>query len=87
MHISLSQLREMQSRKVPYDLYRVYRLDGGMARLRVAENVAEFADEILNALASLPETVTVDSICVQPSSFEFNKEVVIELVSNKAVPR
>jgi Protein NO VEIN, C-terminal len=79
IHISLAELREMRQSKEPYYLYRVYRLDGNRARFRIAEDAAEFAGRILDALCVLPDGITIDCISVQPKHFAFGGEVCIEL--------
>ena len=66
IHISLGELVEMSRGPERYDLFRVYEVTDGEARLRIARDVKPFADRVLQTLAQLPQGVTVDSISVPP---------------------
>lgn len=80
MHISIAELFEMRDSTERYDLYRVYALDEGMAKLRIAEDVKEFADGILESFDSLRPGVTVDAISVRPDIMNFGPEITITLL-------
>ena len=84
LHISLAELHEMHRSDEPYDLYRLYELNGNRGRLRIAKDMAEFAGRILDGLTDLPKGVTVDSISVLPDMIVFGKEVIIELPPNQS---
>lgn len=83
MHVSIAELLEMRDSPERYDLYRVYGLDERRGRLRIAENVRDFAAQILESLAGLPAGVTSDGVSIRPDSMGFGAEGVIELPSNE----
>lgn len=78
IHISIGELREAAEGDIPYDIYRLYEVKSGFARLRVAEGIKPKAEEILKALESLPEAVFVDGISLDPKWLEFGSEKVID---------
>jgi hypothetical protein len=69
IHISSNELAEMSTRR--YDLYRVFEITENAAKLRVAEDVGDFAPPIREQFSSLPEGVEVDSISVEPRKLQF----------------
>ncbi len=80
LHISMKELLEMQNCDERYDLYRVYDMNTNRGRLRIAEDVREFAGEVLKAMKAmedLPYGVAVDSISVEPDTIKFGKEIVL----------
>jgi hypothetical protein len=79
MHLSMSELIEMRDSLEPYDIYRIYGLDEQTAKLRVAENIKDFAVGIIGTLENLPEGVTADGISVKPASLPFGQERAILL--------
>lgn len=79
IHVSIAELLEMKDCGLPYDLYRLYALDGATARMRVARDVGRFAVVILRFLAGLPKGVTVDGISIDPRTLDFDQEIVIDL--------
>jgi hypothetical protein len=62
-----------------YDIYRVYELRGGTAKLRVARDLASFATEVLDAFLLLPDGVMADSISLDPNTISFDEEQIIYL--------
>lgn len=84
IHISISELIEMQSSTERYDLYRVYALDEQTARLRIAENLKAIAEQVLRHLHALPVGVTADGISVRPDSLTFGPEIIIDLTDASA---
>lgn len=86
IHVSMGELVEMQTSAEQYDLYRVYALDEHTAKLRIAENMKEFAGRVLQQLSSLPAGVTCDSISVRPDSLPFKPETTITVTPEEEEP-
>ena len=78
LHISTGQLAEMQTGE-PFSLYRVYALDGHVAKLRVATDLRAFAVTVLGQLAGLPGGVEADRLSVRPDTLPFGDEISIDL--------
>jgi len=74
IHISLNQLQEISCDTKTYHIYRIFQIDeeSKTAKLRIAEDVRNFAKEILNLFESLDREVKVDSISVLPSNAKLN---------------
>ena len=79
MHVSYNELSKMRETSERYDLYRVYEIGEATAYMRIAENVAEFAAEILKILETLPEGVKPDGVSVNPLILNFQNPIKIEL--------
>lgn len=79
VHISLNELRAMNTGTDRYDLYRVFEMTSGTAKVRVARDMKTFAAKLLAAANGLPAGVTIDSVSVAPSILSFGKEVVIHV--------
>jgi hypothetical protein len=79
LHISIAELYEMAESDYRYDIYRVYELRGGTAKLRVARDLASFATEVLDAFLLLPDGVMADSISLDPNTISFDEEQIIYL--------
>ncbi|AGW13798.1 protein NO VEIN domain-containing protein [Megalodesulfovibrio gigas] len=79
LHISMAELQEMADAGRRYDLYRVYALEAGTARLRIAEDMAGFADSLLHTFSELPEGVTPDGVSISPAVLLFGPEIEIRL--------
>jgi DNA-binding cell septation regulator SpoVG len=78
IHISLNQLKEMSYDTKTYHIYRIFNIDelSKTAKLRIAEDVKDFAKEILKVFKSLEALkVDVDSISVLPSNLNFQEEI------------
>lgn len=78
IHISLNQLKEMSYDTKTYHIYRIFNIDevSKTAKLRIAEDVKNFAKEILKVFKSLEALkVDVDSISVLPSNLNFQEEI------------
>jgi hypothetical protein len=66
-----------------YHIYRIFNIDkvSKTAKVRIAEDVKNFAKEILKVFKSLePLKFDVDSISVLPSNLNFQEEIQIELL-------
>lgn len=78
IHMSLGELLEAAEGDTPYDIYRLYELGAGFARLRIAKDIKSKANEILRVFASLPEGVFVDRVSLDPNSLRFEPEEVVD---------
>ena len=80
IHISTAELHEMARCGENYDIYRLYEVREGFARLRIAIGVGDFAQGVVAAFSGLPPGVTVDGVSVRPASLPFRSapEVVID---------
>ncbi|MDA7979553.1 MAG: DUF3883 domain-containing protein [Pirellulales bacterium] len=78
LHISLAELLEIRDGGASYSLYRVYELDEQGGKLRIANNLTDFADQVIATLEELPQGTTVDSISVKPESLGFGEEILID---------
>ncbi|MFY9609776.1 MAG: DUF3883 domain-containing protein [Blastocatellia bacterium] len=83
IHISLNELRQMSAGADQYDLYRIYDIGDGAAKLRIAENVKDFAASVVAVFDALPTDVTVDGISVPPSFLNFQAETKVELIGDR----
>lgn len=81
IHISFNELQEMKLSSKRYDIYRVFEIDGGYGKLRIAKNLKPFALKVLDILDKLPEGITPNSISVSPLNehFHFSEECMIGL--------
>lgn len=75
IHVSVNELRQMTI-SGRYDIFRVYEMNEKTAKMRVAENVGDFAKKILEIFDQLPKGVTPDSISISPETLAFNPEVI-----------
>jgi hypothetical protein len=80
IHVSLGELRQMSNGLVRYDIYRVFEMNEATAKLRVAEDVRDWALSVIDILDGLPEGITVDSISVPPSSLPFGPTIEVHLL-------
>jgi hypothetical protein len=79
LHISIAELHEMAESDYRYDIYRVYELRNGTAKLRIARDLAPFAAEVLAVFSSLPDGVMPDSVSLEPDTIDFEEEQIINL--------
>lgn len=77
-HMSIAELVEAAKESGRYDIYRLYRLDGDAAYMRIANNIGPFARKILDGLSSLPAGVVADSVSISPSTLAFGEEIRVE---------
>lgn len=77
-HVSLGELRCMANVE-RYDIYRIFSMGQDCAKLRIAESVHNFANEILEVFKELPEGISPDSVSVEPSSLIFTGEIDISI--------
>jgi hypothetical protein len=77
IHISYGELIEAASRRMRYDLFRVFEIneDTQLATLRIAEDVGDRAARIIEALAAIPEGVQPDGFSVRPTFLEFGAPI------------
>jgi hypothetical protein len=79
IHISIGELIRMATTTARYDLYRVYEMNEGTAKLRICADMQGFAKSLLDSFAELTNGVTVDSISVDPETLPFGAEISISL--------
>lgn len=72
IHISYNELLQMQVTS-QYDLYRVFEIAENTAKLRIAKNLSEFADKIVEIMQQLPSGVQSNSISVSPTELSFGE--------------
>ena len=80
IHLSLNELRTAAEGGIPYDIYRLYQVGEGTAKLRIARAIGPGLGTVLTGLAALPQEVSVDSVSVRPGFLAF-EEPEIELTS------
>jgi hypothetical protein len=73
MHLSLNEVRVACAGQEPYDLFRVFKVDASSGRLRIARDVGPALLPVLKGLSNLPAGVTVDSLSIKPSFFQFDE--------------
>lgn len=78
IHVSFNELLQM-SNKDKYDLYRVYSIAENTAILKIASNLKEWAQKILDTLQKLPVGVKSAGISIKPELLEFGPEVKISI--------
>jgi hypothetical protein len=81
LHISLGELRQMSYGTERYDIYRVFEMSEATAKLRIAEDLRDWARAIIEVLDNLPEGVTADNISVPPSYLPFGPTVEVYLLA------
>lgn len=78
IHISLNELLQMADPSIRYDLYRIYDLNESSAKLRIAEDIGNFAREVITALGTLPNGVIADGVSVKPTTLNFGNQIIVE---------
>jgi hypothetical protein len=78
LHISLSEFREAADSSEPYCIYRVYGLDENGGYLRINADFRTFANEIIDGLDRLPDSVNPDTLSVDPEELAFGRAIRIE---------
>ncbi|EFL53121.1 hypothetical protein DesfrDRAFT_0169 [Solidesulfovibrio fructosivorans JJ]] len=79
LHVSMAELLEMADEGRRYDLYRIYGLEEGTARLRIAGDLSGFATSLIRVFGDLPAGVTPDGVSIAPESLPFGDEIPISL--------
>lgn len=74
IHISAGELIEAADSAARYDIARVHSIDEDGARLRVAEDIGEFARGVLEGLA-LPAGVKIDGFSIATDALKWSDEV------------
>jgi hypothetical protein len=77
-HVSMNEIRQMANGGEQYDIYRIYDIRESSAKIRVASNVREFAESVINSLSRLPNGVTPNGFSIKPDILEFKQEEIIE---------
>ncbi|MBV9968087.1 MAG: hypothetical protein JO008_20625 [Alphaproteobacteria bacterium] len=76
LHISFSELREMAAEvEGPYRIYRVFDADEPDAKLRISEDLKNFANTVHGALSALPFGTVVDAVSVDPARISFGEAI------------
>lgn len=79
LHISLNELRAMNTLGERYDLFRVFEMTPEGARLRICRDMRLYATTLLGVLNGLPPGTTVDSVSLLPSVLSFEKAIDVQL--------
>ena len=74
IHISTSELYEMACCGETYDIYRLYEVREGFAKLRIALGGGDFAQDVIDSFEGLPPGVAVDGVSVKPAVLPFRSE-------------
>ncbi|MDQ2808493.1 MAG: DUF3883 domain-containing protein [Chloroflexota bacterium] len=83
IHISASELRQASRGTEEYDIYRLYSITETSAQLRVAENIRDFASDILTVLSNLPQGVSSDAVSVSSRVLPFGEAITIMLADQE----
>jgi hypothetical protein len=77
-HVSFAELKEMaKESEGPYRIYRVYEADESGAKLRISDDLRNFAKAVIGALAVLPPGTAVDAISVDPTGLPFGSAIAL----------
>jgi len=76
IHISAGELIEATDTAVRYDIARVHSIDEDGARLRIAEEIGEFARKVLGGL-TLPAGVRIDGFSIATDALKWSDEIEI----------
>ena len=79
LHVSLSELQKMSTGTERYDIYRVFGIEESTAQMRIAENVGDFARQVLAVLHDLPQGIVADSISFSPTQLSFGTTFTLEI--------
>ncbi len=74
LYLSMNEMRHALTSGIPYDLYRLYKVNDSGASLRIATNIAGKLEPIASCLTDLPTGVKVDSLSFNPDYFDFGAE-------------
>jgi hypothetical protein len=80
MHISVAELTEM-TLVARYDLYRIFEASETEGKLRIMEDVAGFASDVLARFRDLPVGIQVDSVSVLPELLAFGPAITVRLAT------
>lgn len=75
IHISFNELLQIREGK-PYYIYRVFDIEEINASLKIARIEADFAQNIIGVLESLPPGVSTTGISLKPDTLAFGNDVV-----------
>ena len=79
IYISLNELKCMAYSENRYDLYRVYEITETSAKVRIANDLKNFALSILHTLYDLPEGINSNGISLKPDLLPFEEEIDLSL--------
>ncbi len=78
IHISYGELKRMAFGQEKYDIYRVYGLNDGIAKLKISESLKSFASDIFEIFKGLPDGIIPEGISVPTSLLIFGPEIEIK---------
>lgn len=79
IHMSLSEVRRAVEGPEPYDIYRLYRVSEGSAKLRKACDIGPYLTDVLAAFIKLPLGFQVDGVSIKVSVLPFvDEEILLE---------
>lgn len=76
IHVSAGEMIEAAQPDCRYDIARVYSIDDDGARVRISENIGEFAKRTIDGLV-LPAGVRVDGFSLDPATLQWGEEIII----------
>jgi hypothetical protein len=76
IHISIAELIEMTKEDMPYDIFRIYKLESETPKMKIAQDMKKFAQDLISKL-DLPEGVKIDGVSVKPEVLNFGNEIVL----------
>jgi hypothetical protein len=82
IHVSINELLHMRDLG-RYKIYRVYEMDGKIAKLRVSEELKDFSTTVLGQIDPVVEGVRVDNVSVAPQVLEFGEEITIQMLTSQ----
>jgi len=77
IHLSFGELHKAVHGPESYDIYRLYRVSGDRAEMRIARSIGPRLRPVLEVFRSLPDKVRVDGLSVQPDLLNFSEEEII----------
>ena len=83
LHVSMAELHAMADASVAYRLYRLSELEEASGTLRISEQMATFAQNLLQSLHALPSGVSPDSFSIEPSAITFGEPMAIRIAPSE----
>lgn len=77
LYLSRAEIKFAVESKIEYDIYRLYDIDTGNVKCRVARNIGSRLRLIAEMLDEFPQGVKVDALSFKPDFFEFNEVVFV----------
>lgn len=82
IHISYNEIRCMAESSSCYSIFRVYEMSENSAKLRIAEDVRQYAESIIAGLEHLPSWATPNGFSIDPDALSFEDEILLTKTEN-----